>query len=539
MDFDAMSREELIATLKELKEKRAFTYEDQMKLAILDKSPFTIWASDRDCKITLWSGQCETLYGYSYAYALGKDYVELFVAPDEQAAARSDQIKIIDDAAVFHNIANDIGRHGNTLQLLTNCFRIKDIRSGDYWNAELGLIIDFFEQEKERLKLIITESRKVKASTDQFISNTQQCKEHFHNRKKSIRSAINEGERRAIQLGKRSEFRSEVEFILESLETLQNTLNRLIDEYFEKMQACADSGGCQILKSEYDQKYDELIIGFKEISLDFEELNLRFNGDNTIFHQKEYILKENSANSINLSNLAFDKLNKINDKIEEYQHMTSSHPNSDHYARQIEKRDRISNIKAEIKKIADRVFVSTESANDFQRLDEIRIAMQNDYSQLESKLLNELEVIYQFICLIIKDSHMKESIYEKVCIPLIKVNSNIYVFFSGILMSLSVNIFTTLCFDELIFYNQWLKYFSSLSLLISSAMCMVISVMVINIQNYFFAEKIIDDKEKNDIIYDLTSQRIDKWIVYYTAFFISFFIGIILLMIPMDGVMNK
>ena len=41
----------------------ANTYEDQLKLAILDKSPFTIWASDRNCMIKMWDGQCESMYG--------------------------------------------------------------------------------------------------------------------------------------------------------------------------------------------------------------------------------------------------------------------------------------------------------------------------------------------------------------------------------------------------------------------------------------------------------------------------------------------
>lgn len=61
MDYDKLTKEELISLLRELESQRAFTYEDRMKLEILDQSPFTIWASDRDCKITFWDGQCEHL----------------------------------------------------------------------------------------------------------------------------------------------------------------------------------------------------------------------------------------------------------------------------------------------------------------------------------------------------------------------------------------------------------------------------------------------------------------------------------------------
>lgn len=150
MNYENMTKGELIDYIEELKAKRAFTYEDQMKLLILDSSPFTVWASDRNCKIRLWMGQCETLYGFSSKEAIGKDYVDLFVAEDEKVAARRDQIDIIDNEAVFHNIANDVGKNGNTLQLVTNCRRIKDPISGEYWNAEMGLVISYLDQEKDR-----------------------------------------------------------------------------------------------------------------------------------------------------------------------------------------------------------------------------------------------------------------------------------------------------------------------------------------------------------------------------------------------------
>ena len=74
IDYENLTREELIELLKDLETKRAFSFEDQMKLLILDESPFTIWASDRNCKITFWSGKCESLYGYTASQAMGQDY---------------------------------------------------------------------------------------------------------------------------------------------------------------------------------------------------------------------------------------------------------------------------------------------------------------------------------------------------------------------------------------------------------------------------------------------------------------------------------
>lgn len=161
MNYEDMTKDELISYIEEMKSKRAFTYEDQMKLAILDNSPFTVWASDRNCIIKLWMGQCESLYGYSKCEALEKDFVDLFVADDEKVAARRDQIDIVDNGAIFHNIANDMGKNGNVLQLVTKCRRIKDPITGEYWNAEMGLIIDYLEQERDRLKSIIVESQRI------------------------------------------------------------------------------------------------------------------------------------------------------------------------------------------------------------------------------------------------------------------------------------------------------------------------------------------------------------------------------------------
>lgn len=147
-DYDKWTKEELITYIENLEKKRAFSHVDQLKLLILDRSPFTIWASDRNCIIRMWEGQCESMYGRKKEEVIGQDFVDLFVAKDEQTAARRDQIEIIDKGKEFHNIANDQGRNGNTLQLITNCFRVLDPESGEYWNAEMGVAIDYYEEEK-------------------------------------------------------------------------------------------------------------------------------------------------------------------------------------------------------------------------------------------------------------------------------------------------------------------------------------------------------------------------------------------------------
>lgn len=173
MDYHEMNREELIKYIEKLEKQRAFTPEDRYLLTILDNSPFTIWASDRDCIIRFWEGQCESLYGYKKENVIGKDFVDLFVATDEKKAAREDQIAIIDTGEVFHNIANDYAKNGNTLRLLTNCWRMKSPDMDEYWNIEMGLIVDYYDKEIERLEEIVAESRMYNARIAHFLDLTK------------------------------------------------------------------------------------------------------------------------------------------------------------------------------------------------------------------------------------------------------------------------------------------------------------------------------------------------------------------------------
>ena len=387
-----MTREELIEKLETLERQRAFTYEDQMKLAILDKSPLTVWASDRDCKIKLWTGQCQSLYGYSHKEALEKDYVELFVAPDEQLAARQDQLSIINEGAVFHNIANDIGKAGNTLQLLTNCFRIKDIESGDYWNAEIGLIIDYFDQEKEKLALIIDESRNIKMIINQFISNTRQIREHFQNRKKTLLDFIILGERNAIKKGKRKEFGKKVKVVKEALNEIQKSLKSLIDDYNEQLQSCITLNSCYLIKGEFDIKSDELIRKFEKIALDFEEINIEFDGDSSILNLKESLFKERFESTKMLANLTFETLSKNSKDIDDYRRIKDGNqPESSHYTALISKRDKILEIRDGVDELASRILKEIVNSNDSNSLIKIRTEMIEQYSNLEDSLKKEIK----------------------------------------------------------------------------------------------------------------------------------------------------
>jgi PAS domain-containing protein len=65
-------------------EKHQLSSEDRLKLAIIDRCPFTVWACDRNFRIVLWNSVCEQIYGHNSKEAIGADYADLFVDPVEE-----------------------------------------------------------------------------------------------------------------------------------------------------------------------------------------------------------------------------------------------------------------------------------------------------------------------------------------------------------------------------------------------------------------------------------------------------------------------
>lgn len=384
-----MTKEELIAYIKEMKVRRAFTYEDQLKLIILDASPFTVWASDRNCIIKFWAGQCESLYGFGSEEALGKDFVDLFVAADEKVAARRDQVDIIDNAAVFHNIANDEGKNGNTLQLVTNCRRIKDPVTGEYWNAEMGLIIDYLEQEKERLKLIVAESQRISSCVTQFIDSTSQLKEHFLDRKASLNIAIRNCEKKAISLRRRIEFKRNISGIKIALSDITDKLNLIIDEYYSKIQTCASYDKCEETRQSFSKQYSEILDSFEDIVLDVEEISHEYDIDDAFISERDAILRDIASRSRSLSELAHSIMLSIEKEISDYRDQINPTPNleSGMYKLFVDMKQHISEYKKEADIYTDKALSDASVSNGKAELQIIRIQMEEKFNTLEQRFL--------------------------------------------------------------------------------------------------------------------------------------------------------
>jgi hypothetical protein len=110
-----------------------------------------------------------------------------------------------------------------------------------------------------------------------------------------------------------------------------------------------------------------------------------------------------------------------------------------------------------------------------------------------------------------------------------QINSNIYAFLSGILVSLSTNIFTTLCFESISLRSQWYNCLSTLLLMISGALCMYISVKVSSFQNFISSKQIKNHKDIREIIEDVTISRKQVWVICYAILVLITIAGFVFL----------
>lgn len=364
---------------------RAFSADDRFLLKILDNSPFTIWASDRDCIIKFWSGQCEALYGYKKEQVLGKDFVDLFVAEDEKKAAREDQLKIIDSGEIFHNIANDIAKNGNTLRLLTNCWRMKAPNSDEYWNIEMGLIVDFFYQEMERLEEIISESRLYKARVTQFIELTKQLRKQFAERKKVFNDSIRDCDRKSVIAKKRTEFKKRTEPIKAELTSIERRIMDLIDTYLCKIQSSGSASDCEELTYKFKQSYEDLLDAFEDIVTDFQELNEEFTIDGVIIG-RDSVLKDSALEHAKYDNMAFELKIAISKRIDNIRAQVTAKKDSTLLQFYYDMQDSIEAICKEIHDIETHVYQEIGSIQTYKEVMSIRNTMIAQYKTVGDKI---------------------------------------------------------------------------------------------------------------------------------------------------------
>lgn len=120
-------------------------------------------------------------------------------------------------------------------------------------------------------------------------------------------------------------------------------------------------------------------------------------------------------------------------------------------------------------------------------------------------------------------------IFNCVCISLMLINNNVYTFISGILLSLSTGMVTTLCFEKTPFAESWHLYVSSIIYTISGALFIYVATRITAYQNYIASKQILERKTQREIIADFEAQRYRFWVFMFLGVIISLISGTILL----------
>lgn len=115
--------------------------------------------------------------------------------------------------------------------------------------------------------------------------------------------------------------------------------------------------------------------------------------------------------------------------------------------------------------------------------------------------------------------------FKKFCIPLMLINNNVYTFISGILLSLSTGVFTTLCLEKWGVSENWFLYVSVILYLVCGAICIYISSKITPYQNYISANKIILFEEQKSVLCDFEWKKRKKWISVFLGLIFSFLSG--------------
>ena len=120
-------------------------------------------------------------------------------------------------------------------------------------------------------------------------------------------------------------------------------------------------------------------------------------------------------------------------------------------------------------------------------------------------------------------------IFNHVCISLMLINNNAYTFISGILLSLSTGMVTTLCFEKTPFAESWHLYVSSIIYTISGALFIYVATRITAYQNYIASKQILERKAQHEIIADFESRRYRFWVCMFLGLIVSLISGTVLL----------
>lgn len=124
---------------------------------------------------------------------------------------------------------------------------------------------------------------------------------------------------------------------------------------------------------------------------------------------------------------------------------------------------------------------------------------------------------------------MMKKIFDCICIPLMLINNNVYTFVSGIVLSLSTGIITTLCLEEESFASSWHLYSSAILFMAAGALFIYVASQITSYQVYISSKQIVISEEKKSIVNDFEAHRYKFWLVIFLCLSTTLLLGTALL----------
>ena len=124
---------------------------------------------------------------------------------------------------------------------------------------------------------------------------------------------------------------------------------------------------------------------------------------------------------------------------------------------------------------------------------------------------------------------MAGKLFDRFCLSMMLINDNVYTFISGILLSVSTGVVTTLCMEKTPLGESWHLYLSSLIYTVVGGMLIYITSQVSSYQSYIASKKIVNQLEKKEIIKDFEMHRWKFWVVYFLSMIALMIVGTVLL----------
>lgn len=246
-----ISKEDFLAELRKM---RAFSKSDRFKLTVVDNAPFSMWACDEEYIIRYWECECERIYGYSSEQAIGKRFLELFVAAPERNQAELECAKIIERRSspgeFINNIAVDFDSLGRDVTLMTNCFPIFDDESQKWLQAEIALPTDV-EKVVQKHANILRNYQKLRSTIVQYENDKKSFLDSVSARVKDLTAVT----RKILNSRRKNILQAED---IEKLGTLQSSIaetNRKIicnvDEKLKIIQEAKSIEQCSVASDDY------------------------------------------------------------------------------------------------------------------------------------------------------------------------------------------------------------------------------------------------------------------------------------------------